>query len=222
MNNLIGIVGVAGSGKSTVARMLNKELGGHYQIKHFADPIKDTLSLYFGVTREQIEDRKFKENNIPGWEITPRDFMEGLGESMRETFGHDFWVRLIMSDYKPVQKGQVWEGEDMGAPYLHKSCRRCGKQYNGHKHQYQCKECSEIIEYPSWILADMRKPVEADAVKSYGGYIVKVINPRVKPRGLASENLIEQIEPDYIIYNDSSFFDLEFKVKKMVEKMKTK
>ena len=185
--NLIGIVGVAGSGKSTVARMLNKELGGNYTIKHFADPIKDTLSLYFGVTREQIEDRKFKESCIPGWDITPRDFMESLGESMRETFGHDFWVRLTMANYRLTSplSDDTWG-----------------------------------IEWPNpplWILADMRKPVEADAVRSYGGYIVKVVNPSVKPRGLASENLIEQIEPDYIIYNDSSFFDLEFKIRKMVE-----
>jgi hypothetical protein len=65
----------------------------------------------------------------------------------------------------------------------------------------------------------MRKPIEADAVKSYGGYIIKVINPRVKPRGLKSEQEIEQIIPDYIIYNDSSFFDLEFKIRKMVEQL---
>lgn len=188
--NLFGITGIAGSGKSTVAGMLNKHLGNKYDMVSFADPIKDTMCLYFGVTREQLEDRVFKEGLIPGYSITCREFMEGLGECMRETFGADFWVRLTMGKYHI-------------GPF------------------FPDVPAEDHAKYPNWIIPDMRKPIEADAVKSYGGYIIKVINPRVKSRGLQSEKEIEQIIPDYIIYNDSSFFDLEFKVKKMVEQLES-
>ncbi len=42
---IIGLVGETGSGKDTVAEYLAKEYGA--ELMRFADPIKDTLSIYF-------------------------------------------------------------------------------------------------------------------------------------------------------------------------------
>lgn len=42
---IIGLVGETGSGKDTVAEYLEKEYGA--KLMRFADPIKDTLSIYF-------------------------------------------------------------------------------------------------------------------------------------------------------------------------------
>ena len=99
--NLIGISGKIGFGKDTVGEIIrflwdieNTEDGQHlevedfiaepsdvdssnpYQIKKFADEIKDTVCRWIGCTREQLEDREFKEKE--------------LGEEWRQYFNDDY------------------------------------------------------------------------------------------------------------------------------------
>ena len=87
--NLIGISGKMGSGKDTVGKilqylstsegsnkftlelLLNRQFkfscttgNSDYQIKKFADEIKDTVCRWIGCTREQLEDREFKEKEL--------------------------------------------------------------------------------------------------------------------------------------------------------------
>ena len=79
------------------------------------------------------------------------------------------------------------------------------------------KVTAGLPKYPSWIIPDTRFLNGADAVKDRGGVIIKVIRPGVKELDHISEQEIDLITADYIIYNDGSFFDLEFKVKKAME-----
>lgn len=87
--NLIGISGKIGSGKDTVGEIIrllwdieNTEDGQHltvedfiaapsdvdssnpYEIKKFAGKVKDMACLLLGCTREQLEDREFKEREL--------------------------------------------------------------------------------------------------------------------------------------------------------------
>ena len=87
---IIGITGLAGSGKSEVAGTLVSEHG--FIRTAFADPLKDML-LAGGLTRGQthgalkgeIDDRTGK---------TPREMMQGLGMFFRDEVHPDFWVGL--------------------------------------------------------------------------------------------------------------------------------
>lgn len=82
-HNLIGISGKIGSGKDTVGKIiqilssfpkmstervlehLDRELyNNNYEIVKFADELKNTLCRWIGCTREQLEDRKFKETEL--------------------------------------------------------------------------------------------------------------------------------------------------------------
>ena len=69
-NNLIGISGKMGSGKDTVGKVLQYlssrtlERKSDNQIKKFADKLKDIACLLIGCTREQLEDREFKEKEL--------------------------------------------------------------------------------------------------------------------------------------------------------------
>lgn len=90
MTNLIGISGKIRSGKDTLAKMIWWAMGGNnfddirdyymddfvsnnpekWQIKKFADKLKEVVCLLIGCTREQLEDHKFKGSILPPmWDI---------------------------------------------------------------------------------------------------------------------------------------------------------
>jgi len=91
---LIGITGVIGSGKDSVARILREQRG--YDIVRFADLLKDAVCAILSTDRETLEDRHFKETPIPGLGgVTPRYLLRTLGtEWGRELVHTDLWVLL--------------------------------------------------------------------------------------------------------------------------------
>lgn len=88
---LIGLCGLAGSGKSTVARTLT----GAFDFNRlaFADPLKGMLASV-GFTPEQLYGSE-KEVMIPDLGVTPRFAMQTLGTGWgRDTINPDIWVNL--------------------------------------------------------------------------------------------------------------------------------
>lgn len=83
---IIAISGKIKSGKDTVARMLqfldwkerhdnsitypefhahyHRQYDGDWQIKRFADPIKDIVCMLIGCSRAQLEDQEFKQKPL--------------------------------------------------------------------------------------------------------------------------------------------------------------
>ena len=87
---LIGISGKIGSGKDTIGKIIqyliclelntlaphqfsfkdfvkstaSNEIQSGFKIKKFADKLKDIVCLLIGCTREQLEDREFKEKEL--------------------------------------------------------------------------------------------------------------------------------------------------------------
>ena len=122
-NNLIGISGRIGSGKDTVGNIINylcwknsvekgiadpqtytiKDfIDGRgretFEIKKFADKLKQRVALTWGIDRIKLEDRGFKNSIIPQLGITWRKIMQLEGEKMRE-INKDYWVNALFSDY---------------------------------------------------------------------------------------------------------------------------
>ena len=60
----VGILGLAGSGKDTFAKMLQEELAtlGHsFSLESYAKPLKVLTSTIFDLTLDELEDRELKE-----------------------------------------------------------------------------------------------------------------------------------------------------------------
>lgn len=60
----VGILGLAGSGKDTFAKMLQEELAtlGHcFALESYAKPLKVLTSIIFDLTLDELEDRELKE-----------------------------------------------------------------------------------------------------------------------------------------------------------------
>lgn len=101
---VIGITGLIGSGKDTVARVF--ELHGYKKLS-FADSLKDCVSAIFGWDRKKLEgenpkDRRFRNTLDPFWTkkfgftVTPRYIMQYFGtEVCREHFLKDIWIASL-------------------------------------------------------------------------------------------------------------------------------
>ena len=101
---IIGICGLIGSGKGTVADILVER---NYKNISFADKLKDGVAEVFGWNRAMLEgdtddSRKWREqpdnfwSNETGKEITPRLVLQLFGtDCMRDGFDNGIWVSLV-------------------------------------------------------------------------------------------------------------------------------
>ena len=91
VDHLIGICGIAGSGKTTAAMHICQQLP--YWRYSFAGPLKDAVADLFMLDRERLNEEHYKNAPNDTWGLTPRKIMQLFGtEAMRGTFGKDFWL----------------------------------------------------------------------------------------------------------------------------------
>lgn len=93
---LIGLTGPAGSGKDTVADYLRDRHG--FAVMSFAHPVYLGVSAAFGIPIEQLQDRDFKEEEIPWIGKSPRQLLQLFGtEFGRDLVAKDIWLRVAKS-----------------------------------------------------------------------------------------------------------------------------
>ena len=177
-----------------------------YENRKFADLIKDTVCLWIGCTRDQLEDRNFKERPLgPKWwyylspngtkvpyekdltlpdsdlvKVTPRMIMQLLGtEGGRVAIHPNIWVNTLIDKYKSGMR---------------------------------------------WFISDCRFPNEADAVKAKGGLVIRIERPNQITTADGkhmhpSETSLDNYEGfDHVFINDGSIEDLVKKVEEWLEK----
>lgn len=111
---IIGLHGFAGVGKDTVAEHLVHQHG--FEHRKFAEPLKQSVANLFNITREQVDEFKYSEGEIPGVEVLVdiygktqysfswREFLQRYGtEAHRDVFGQNFWVDQCL----PIQDAFV-------------------------------------------------------------------------------------------------------------------
>jgi hypothetical protein len=133
---LIGIHGKMGAGKDTFAKVLQYvalkekvekgELSptlfpstailtdnrrslplSEYEIRKFADRLKDIICILIGCTKEQLEDQEFKRTKLgPEWKnMTVRQMLQFVGTDMfRDMLSRDTWLNATFLDYTPKSK----------------------------------------------------------------------------------------------------------------------
>jgi|GEM_PF-891360 len=191
MKNIIGISGKINSGKDTVGTIIQylscgetdelsyeewyssnaysryNQLTGDWEIKKMAGKLKDITCLLIGCTREQLEDREFKETPLGSeWNyeldeasygdfyvrkgkdiMTPRILLQRLGtEAGRERLHPDIWINSFWTDYKKIHS-EYTEIQSLG-------------------------EGADI--YPNWIITDVRFINETQSVKERNGLMIRV------------------------------------------------
>lgn len=92
MTVVIGLMGPAGAGKSSVAQYLVEKYGAtRYS---FAEPLKTLAMRTLDFTHDQVWGTQAQKEAIdPRYGFSPRWFLQRLGtEGCRRTFGEDFWT----------------------------------------------------------------------------------------------------------------------------------
>ena len=251
-NNLIGISGKMGSGKDTVGKILqylscsppsvdeinhmmkfitndkyksNLDIASNYQIKKYADKLKDIVCLLLNCTREDLEDREFKEKELgeEWWYYTDTLFKGNL-------YGYNEYHDKLKDDLNyyiikltPRKLLQLL-GTDCGREIIHPNIW-VNALFADYKSGYVEQGVGWVEtedDYPNWIITDVRFPNEAKAIKDRGGIVIRVNRLDVDkftanfPQTLhPSETALDDYEFDRVIDNNGSMEELIEKVNKL-------
>lgn len=105
-NKIIGITGLASSGKDTIGDILVNNLP-NWEKMSFASHLKDVVSLLFGMDRKMLsgetpEDRIIREQPDEFWskkigkEFTPRNALQIIGTNLlRNNFHQNIWIDCL-------------------------------------------------------------------------------------------------------------------------------
>ena len=93
---IIGLMGPAGAGKSTIATYLCEKYGA--QRYALANPLKEIARRTLDFSHEQVYGtQEEKEATDPRYGFSARFFLQRLGtEGIRSVFGADVWVDLLL------------------------------------------------------------------------------------------------------------------------------
>ena len=233
---IIGISGKIGSGKDTVGKIIqylvaNKNLPknmqyasieeldssvdaySNFQIKKFASKLKQIGSILSGIVADQFEDQEFKKLYMGvDWDMTYREFLQKLGtEAMRNGLHTNVWVNALFADYK-CEHEIIFDSQRTKNPLPVKEVD------------------NDLLQYPNWIITDMRFPNEMEAVVERKGITIRVVRPEIKEyfqlknRNSSithatlhpSETALDDAKFDYEIINDGSIDDLIEKVRQVL------
>ena len=205
---LVGITGLAGSGKDTATNLVNRlEPCVRFFDKHgvntspskdtspvktlkllkqitpknlsFATPLKK-IAVAVGFTLQQVFDPKLKNKVDEFWGITPRQFLQMCGTEMfRNVWRDDVWVEIARKEIRTFTK-------------------------------------SNARNYGVMFIPDVRFPNEAQMIKEEGGIVVRITRAGVRTMNHASENQVKTLPVDLEITNDcesASMWSAKFTIK---------
>lgn len=228
---IIAFTGRAGGGKDTVATIVQElypEL--NWQIKGFADKLRQVASILTGIPAEDMKKQEVKEIVL----------------------GEEWWYyHLGYTDhkvsYQEAQNGGYGEMDfdDLVQPTVRSFLQKLGTdavRYNIHEDGWvnalmaDCKPIGahpvpgetftlpdgEKINlewtYPNWLITDCRFPNELEAITSRGGICIRIVrpdNPYPKSNH-ESETALDGVELLTII-NDGNLEQLKFRVKEVFD-----
>lgn len=240
---IIGISGKKQSGKDTVGKIIqyltrdyvyidysfeqyfNLDTTKTFQIKKFADKLKDIVCLLINCTREQLEDETFKNTELgPEWWVVENDFGKKMPYIGNENYVKPNSVSRWVVKLTPRLLLQLL-GTECGRDIIHPNIwvNSLMSEYKPHK----------MSEYnPSnWIITDVRFPNEAESIKEKNGLLIRIESPRCNyddkhPSETALDDYggigdeVRTDRWDAVIFNDGTIEELIEKVKKVLIKHK--
>ena len=226
---ILSISGKIGSGKDTVGNILQilidmphfsnkavieyldkKDINYSYENKKFADKLKDIVCLLIGCTKEQLEDRDFKEISL-GEEWTRYSVANGFWSHSDNNPSHKRmdskqcskaeyenevkvnWQTAYKTVYTPrlllqhigteLFRNQIIDGIWVNALMSEYTLKRELVGTTPENIQW-----GEV--YPNWIITDTRFPNELQAVKDNGGLTIKIVRPKERELVLRNANTL--------------------------------
>ena len=201
------------------------------EIKKFADNLKDTVCLWTGCTREQLEDHAFKDTEIgeewKRWRLqVPVDLQHTKVKTLdmlfnSETEAWEYNKNILMYSKSVVTVYSEVLTYRMLIQLLGTECMRNIIHVNGWVNALfasyrpiddtQRASLGDVLDYsacefPNWIITDMRFPNELEAVKSRKGISIRVNRRQMKLQNAnISINTTTSNHPSEIALDDAEF-----------------
>lgn len=228
--NLIGISGKIGSGKDTVATIIqyltldpevfsmnnadilaDLEHKGYvasksrYKIKKFAGKLKQIASLLTGFPVEKFEDQEFKKELLGSeWNTVRPNPLNAITAFEDVQFSHMMSVRELLQKL----------GTEAMRNGLHTNV-----WVNALFADYKPIKLSQYD--PSyWLVTDTRFPNEADAITERGGILLRIERPGTSTGDHPSETALDNYPFEHVIVNDGNLNDLINKVREFLIQQK--
>lgn len=202
MIHLIGISGKMGSGKDTVAGIIQRLTGDDWRVMRFAGKLKQIASILTGIPVEKFEDQNFKASNLPEcWDVFQYKFCPGG------------------TGVLPVYDGEVNQRAMTVRELLQKLGTDCIRD-RLHQNAWVNALFADYSDSQKWIVPDTRFANEYGAIRDRGGIVIRVERPGAKTGSHPSETALDGFEFDYTIVNDGDLNELTVKVYEMVTKLK--
>ena len=172
--NIIGISGLAGSGKDTVADMLLK-YDGFVKVS-LADPIKRFAAEMWGFSEEQLfgpsqyrnaPDSRYEIS--PGNFLTPRKVLQHLGTEGGRAIDYDVWIRYAIKIAKTLLESEYYN-------YAYSAATGIQPYYSGY--EYMRENIPGFTpKVKAVIIPDCRFHNEIWHIKDAGGILIRVVRP---------------------------------------------
>ena len=265
---IIGVSGKINSGKDLVGSIIqwivaNKEFPdlsfktfqeyefiedkeiSNWKIVKWADKLKDMVCILLSCTREQLEDRVFKETVLSEewWYYKCGNLFDGYELYNYKNENYEDLVTLYNKSnvelIKPAPRLLMQLlGTECGRQIIHPNIW-VNATLNNYDYIQRWIDVGSKAILPNWIITDTRFPNEADAVKSRGGINIRLIRNLKKCTCLndleysncnkncerhrietehESETALDNYTFDYIIDNNGTIEDLIIKVKEILIK----
>lgn len=152
----------------------------NWEIKKFADKLKDIVCLLIGCTREQLEDPEFKEKELgEEWKIYYANKQQRIFTNREDVLDfHGEFIKVKEEILTPRKLLQLF-GTQIGRELIHPQIW-CNSLFSDYK-KYKYAEAANgevknkpLYKLPNWIITDMRFPNEVKAVKDRGGITIRV------------------------------------------------
>lgn len=188
-----------------------------YENKKFADVIKNMACIMIGCTREQLEDRDFKNKPLgDAWNCWMEYHEQGnplltLNEPIVELRGYN--------EYRTLTPRILLQllGTECGREIIHpniwvNALFSTYKPYSSRGSEYE-------FERSNWIITDVRFPNEARAIKERGGTLIKILRPKLKMSEYehSSETALDNYDNwDIVLNNNGTIVQLFNKISKLI------
>jgi hypothetical protein len=216
----------------------------NYLIKKYADKLKYIVCLLIGCTREQLEDRGFKERPLgkdwishwykdnKGKKSLTQTALGALNHPDAATTGQDMLTPRTLMQLLGTESGR-----EIIHPNIWVNALFADYKSGYVEHGVGWVETED--DYPNWIITDVRFPNEAQAIKDRGGIVIRVnrastcgdVSFNGTPKewkelvernkknnekfNHPSEIALDDYEFDHVIDNDSDILSLIEKVKQL-------
>ena len=205
---IIGVSGIAGSGKSVFANFLVEDHG--FEVLSLADPLKRICREVFDFTEEQLwgpsEKRNEPDPRYPredGTYLSARQALQLLGTEFGRACYPNVWVEYAIRMARKIEQNY----------YLHSEPRSTSgtKVYQGR--YYKDTEAERWIAIP-----DVRFRNEIDGIRQAGGKLVRIRRPGAGLSGAAGVHASEAEQAsipddvfDLVIENNGTLEELRAK-----------